>query len=210
MFVCCSLLIMCWSCLYVAHPALCPACVCYLFSHVCMLLTCCPYLYIAHCLICVLSVAHCLPMFDYALLMLVHAHCSSCVAHVCKLFTAHHVWCMLVHCSGLIRCCSWLLNIVHCALLLLMYVLVLYIAHYSLGVAYVYFMLLTAHYLSLIFSVSVTNPICDCLSEISPSLHLPVLREIPFLKIQFKKPGLLWYWTCSLSIIILSCLLAFV
>ena len=49
---------------------------------------------------------------------------------------------------------------------------------------------------------------CDCLSENPPSLHLPVFQKIPF-KIQFKKPALPWYWTHSLSINILSYLLAF-
>ena len=49
---------------------------------------------------------------------------------------------------------------------------------------------------------------CDCLSENPPSSHLPVFQKIPF-KIQFKKPALPWYWTHSLSINILSYLLAF-
>ena len=35
----CSLLIMCWSSLYAAHPSLCDAHVYYLLAHVCMLLT---------------------------------------------------------------------------------------------------------------------------------------------------------------------------
>ena len=52
--------------------------------------------------------------------------------------------------------------------------------------------------------------ICDCLSENPPSSHLPVFQKNTILKIQLKKPALPWYWSYSLSIIILSYLLAFV
>ena len=51
---------------------------------------------------------------------------------------------------------------------------------------------------------------CDCLSKNQPSLHLPVLQEIPFLKFNVRKPTLPWYLPYLLSIIILSHLLAFV
>ena len=43
--------------------------------------------------------------------------------------------------------------------------------------------------------------LCDCLRENPPSLHLPVFREILFLKFNLVLP---WYWTHSLSTIILS------
>ena len=49
----------------------------------------------------------------------------------------------------------------------------------------------------------------DSLSKLPPSFHLPVFSEI-LLKIQFKEPALPCYLTCSLSIIMLDYLLAFV
>ena len=87
-------------------------------------------------------------------------HCSFSVVRVCKLLTAHHVWCMLENYLGLVMCCSWLhsylLNVficslcVHhmcCMLLTDHYVYVprvcsnmLYVAHCSLCIGYVYFM----------------------------------------------------------------------
>ena len=73
---------------------------------------------------------------------------------------------MLVHCSRLVMCCSWLLYVTHCSLCVVHvccmllpahYVCVphvcsimLYVAHCTyIGVAYTYFILLTAHSLSL-------------------------------------------------------------
>ena len=49
--------------------------------------------------------------------------------------------------------------------------------------------------------------ICDCLSKNQPSSHLPVLWETNSIWENHASP---WYWTHSLSIIILNYLLAFV
>ena len=55
--------------------------------------------------------------------------------------------------------------------------------------------------------------ICDCMCESQHLVHAchTVFQEIrTILKIQLKKSVLPWYWTSSLSIIILSYLLTFV
>ena len=93
---------------------------------------------------------HCLPMFDYVLLVFAHfsllimccscllyvVHHSLCVVHASKLLTAHHVYLVLVNYSLLFMCCEcW------------------YFVQGSLCVAHGYYMLFTMHYVLIMFAV---------------------------------------------------------
>lgn len=96
---------------------------------------------------------HCLLLIMCRSHLLHVVHCSLCAAHVCKLLTAHHGWCVLVvvQCSlCVVHYCCMLLA-VHYACVLHACSSMLYVAHCSLGAAYVYFMLFIAHYLSFMF-----------------------------------------------------------
>ena len=86
-----------YSWLYVTYVL--PIFVCYL-----------PFITCVMCVICGALFAH-VWLYVYLCWYMYIPHCSSGVAHDCKLLTAYHVWLMLVHYSGLLICCSWLITL---------------------------------------------------------------------------------------------------